>query len=156
MNYKDSPHLIEVFDFDILHMELNTPLFIFVLVLVVMFFMNRLLFRPVLRTLDNRARHRKALGEAAAGHRVEIARLTEDYEARLSDVRAEVARLRAEGAHRAQQEVSALLEQARQAAQADLQAALADLGKQREQARRELDDASRRLAEQTTNRILHA
>ena len=50
MNFRDSEYLIPIFDFDILNMQLNTPLFILALVLLVMFLMNRLLFQPVLRT----------------------------------------------------------------------------------------------------------
>ena len=41
MDYKASPHLVRIFDFDVLHMELNTPLYILALVLVVMFLLNR-------------------------------------------------------------------------------------------------------------------
>jgi F-type H+-transporting ATPase subunit b len=156
MDYKASPHLIEIFDFDILHMELNTALYILVLVLVVMFLLNRLLFQPVLRTLDNRSRLMTSLSEAAQSHRAEIARLNEDYEARLADVRAEVARLRQETSRQTHAEVDGILGQARKEAQADFQAAMDDLRQQVEAAKRELSDASQRLAEQTTNRILQA
>jgi F-type H+-transporting ATPase subunit b len=156
MDYKASPHLIEIFDFDILHMELNTALYILVLVLVVMYFLNRLLFRPVLRTLDNRAKLRESLEEAAKAHRDEIARLTQDYEARLAEVLAEVARVRQESSRQSHGEVDAILSRAREEAQADYQAAMEDLRLQVEAAKRELGDASRRLAEQTTNRILQA
>jgi F-type H+-transporting ATPase subunit b len=156
MNYKASPHLIEIFDFDILHMELNTALYILVLVLVVMYFLNRLLFRPVLRTLDNRAALRESLDKAAGAHRDEVASLGKDYEARLADVRAEVAQVRQESSRQTQSDVDGILSQARKAAQQDFEAAMGDLHQQVEAAKRELGDASRRLAEQTTNRILRA
>ena len=60
MNFRDSDHLIPIFDFDILNMQLNTPLFILALVLFVMFFMNKLLFQPVLKALSVRAREHAA------------------------------------------------------------------------------------------------
>ena len=156
MDYKASPHLIEIFDFDILHMELNTALYVLVLVLVVMFLLNRLLFRPVLRTLENRARLMQKLQEAAKAHREEIARLGQDYEAKLATVRAEVARVRQESHRETQAEVDAILGQARKEAQVDYQAAMDDLRLQVDVAKRELGAASKRLAERTTQRILQA
>ena len=87
MNFRDSEYLIPIFDFDILNMQLNTPLFIFALVLLVMFLMNRLLFQPVLRTLESRESFLGGLAEAAAGQREEIQRLSEDYEQNLEKVR---------------------------------------------------------------------
>lgn len=156
MNYKDSPHLVEVFDFDVLHMELNTPLYILVLVVVVLFFLNKLLFKPVLRTLDRRAQLADSLLATARGHREAIERLAQDYEAKLANVREEVARVRQEAMREAQAEVSTLLEQARADAQAEFQAAMTELQNEVQQARTSLGDASRRLAEQTTNRILQA
>lgn len=156
MNYTQSPHLIRVFDFDVLHMELNTVLYIFVLVLVVMFLLNKLLFRPVLRTLESRARLMTELEQAQQGHREQMERLAEDYEARLADVRAEVARVRQESGRETQGEVTAILERARQEAQSEFQAAMDDLRQQIDQARQELGEASRALAEQTTHRILQA
>jgi F-type H+-transporting ATPase subunit b len=156
MDYKASPHLIRIFDFDVLHMELNTPLYTLVLVLVVMFLMNKLLFRPVLRTLANRSKLLKSLEEAAARSRDQMGQLVRDYEAKLAEVRAEVARVRAESTRATRAEVDAILEQAHGQAQADFQAALGDLRKQVESARGELGTAAQRLAELTTNRILQA
>lgn len=156
MNYKDSPHLVKVFDFDVLHMELNTFLYMLVLVVVVLFFLHRLLFKPVLRTLEARAQLKESLLAEARGHREEIERLGAEYESRLATVREEVAQVRAEAMREAQAEVSAILEQARAEAQAAFQAAMTELQNEVQQARTALGEASRRLAEQTTNRILQA
>jgi len=156
MDYKASPYLVKIFDFDLLHLELNTALYILVLVLVVMFLLNRLLFQPVLRTLENRSRLIQTLQEAAKAQREEIAKLGRDYEAKLTEARAEVARVRQESHRGTQAEVDAILAQARKEAQADFQAAVADLRQQVELAKRELGSAAQRLAEQTTQRILQA
>lgn len=156
MNYKDSPHLIEVFDYDILHMQLNTPLFILVLVLVVMFLMNKWLFKPVLRTLDNRAALVKSLQDSAADHRAEIDRLMVEYEADLAKVRSEVAQVRQDGARETQQQVGAILEEARTAARGEFDSAMADLQGEVEGVKQELSAQTEKLAEQLTNRIYSA
>jgi F0F1-type ATP synthase membrane subunit b/b' len=154
MNYQASPHLIRVFDFQILHMELNTVLFILGLVLIVMFFLNRLLFRPVLRTLDNRAHLMSSLRDKSTQYRQEIERLALTYQENLAQVRQEVARVRAETQKEIQQSVNQILSQARQEAQASAERALQDLERQIAQARSQLPVIGRALAEQATRRIL--
>lgn len=138
------------------HMELNSTLYLVVLAFVLMFLMNKLLFKPVLRTFVNRAKLLGELRESTARRREEMGELTRDYETKLAEVRAEVARVRAEGMRETQKEVGAILEQAHAEAQAAYQAALGDLQAQIDGARQELGSASQRLAEQTTNRILQA
>ena len=155
MNYKDSPHLIEVFDFDILHLELNTLVYILVLLLVVMFFLNRWLFRPMLRTLDNRSHHLDRLRDAVANHKVEIVKLTEDYEASLTRVRAEVAQVRQESHKEVRAEVEGLLADAREAAQADFEKAIQDLRAQTDKAREDLKSSSSQLADQISERLVN-
>ncbi len=154
MDYESSPYLIRIFDFDLLHLELNTPLFILALVLVVMASLHKLLFQPVLRTLENRQAHREALSEGVESHRAEIARLSGDYEADLANVRTEVARARAEHHREAQEQVERVLSQARSEAQADFEQAMADLRAQVDSASGELRAASRGLADQISQRLI--
>ena len=44
----------EVFNYGLFHLEWTTALFIFVVFIITMFFMNILLFKPLVRTLDGR------------------------------------------------------------------------------------------------------
>ena len=156
MNYKDSDYLITLFDFNIVHMELNTALFVFVLVLIVMFSLNRLLFRPVLRTLDNRKAHTDQLAENALKDRQEIERLIETYTESLERVRGEVAQVRSEARKETQQAVEAILGKARAEAQAELQQALAELEREVSETREALQRSARELADQAAKRILAA
>ncbi len=154
-HYLNSEYLQKVFDFGLLHMEVNTPLFILALVLVVMFALNFLLFRPVLRTLDNRRAQADAQNSAAEGDAAEIARLAEQYEADLARVRSEVAQVRQEGHQAAQAEVSRILSQAREAAQGDFEAAMAELRQQIGEAGAELEAAAAGLAGQISQRLVN-
>lgn len=156
MEYTASPYLVRVFDYGILHLELNTLLYILVLVLVVMFFLNRWLFRPILRTLDRREQAMQNLQGEAREHRETIAGLTASYQENLSQVLEEVARVRAETHKESQQAVGAILERARQGAQQQFEAAMRELEAQVEQARGELRASAKTLAEQATDRILGA
>lgn len=154
MDYTQSSHLVRLFDFGILHMELNTPLYVLGLVLIVMFFLNKWLFRPVLRTLDNRERALESLQETTANARGEVAKLAEGYAVNLAAVRTEVAAVRAEQNRKSQQEVEAILERARTLARAEFDAALGELEGEVALAKRELAASSRHLAEQVANRVV--
>jgi len=156
MNFKESPHLIDLFDFDVLHMQLNTPVFVLVLVLVVMFFMHRWLFRPVLETLHARGDNLRELRRQTEAGREQVARLTAEYEQHLAKAREDVAAVRAEARRDAQQAVGAILERARREAEGELGGALDELRREVEQTAATLHQQAQGLAERVTNRILNA
>lgn len=156
MNYLESTYLARIFDFGILHMELNTFLYTLSLILVVMFFLNKLLFQPVLRTLENRGKLESSLGKSTEDRHKEIERMTEAYQESLVKVREEVAKVRAESHKAIQTEVEGILSQARNEAQADFDKAMEDLNQQMETVRGELSATAQALAEQATNRIMGA
>lgn len=156
MDFKTSSYVIEFFDFDVLHLQLNTPLFILVLVAIVMFFLNFWLFRPVLDTLDARRAHLEELGAATERNKGEIARLADEYEQKLEQARAEVALVRQDSRRETQEAVQAILYKARQEADAELRAALDLLQTEVARAKTELSGAAPGLAEKTASRIVNA
>lgn len=154
MEYTASEKLVRLFDFGMLHMEANTVVFIFILLLVVMFFMNRFLFSPVLRTLDARAGALETMRTQVENGKKEIAQLSENYQASLEKVRAEVGEVRAESRKEAAQQVEEILKKARSQADQTLKAALSELEKEVAQASTELSQAAQGLAQKTADRIL--
>jgi len=154
MDYRQ--HAIQIFDFQILHLQLNTPLFILVLVLILMASMHWLLFRPVLRTLDGRRGELDRLAEHTESERAKLAMLIEQYKRDLDQVRVEVERVRQQGHAAAQKAQEQVLEQSRQDAARHLQGALAELQDDVRQARATLGRVARTLAEKTTQRMLSA
>ncbi|MBI4081221.1 MAG: ATP synthase F0 subunit B [Candidatus Lambdaproteobacteria bacterium] len=156
MDFRASKYLVEVFNFDVLHMQLNTSLFILGLVLIVMFLMNRWLFKPVLRTMQNRERLVVELHATSEAQRAEIGRLTQTYEEQLRQAREEVARVRQEARREAQQAVEAVLARARREAAAELAAAVAALGADVREARAQLGRSADLLAERVATRLLSA
>jgi len=154
MDYRQ--HAFEVFDFQILHLQLNTPLFIFVLLLIVMLALNYLLFRPILRTLDGRQAEYERLAKQAESQRAELAALTEQYKRDLDRVRGEVEVVRQQAHAASQKAQGEVLEKARKDAEAALQTALAELKTDVDAARKSLGRTARQLAEQTAERVLTA
>jgi len=154
MDYRASEHLIPIFDYGVLHLELNTALFILVLFLVVMVALNRLLFRPVLRTLDNRAALLSGIQTDNARKEQEIARLTKEYEERMAQIRDEIDQIRRQSRRESAQAAESIMAQARQAAEQKMSAALADLEREIEAVRKQALQGARGLATRIAQRVL--
>jgi F-type H+-transporting ATPase subunit b len=156
MDFKASPLYQPLFDFGILNLDLNTPLFILALVLIVMFCLNKLLFQPVLLTLERRQGMLERLSEEAERNRAEVERLTQTYEADLAKARAEVALARQLAHAEAERATEAVLKQARKTAEEMLDRAMTELRQDVARARAELPKAAQQLAAATANRVLKA
>ena len=156
MNYLESPYLRSIFDLGLLHLELNTLLFVLGLVLVSMLALNTLLFRPVLRTLENRAALKNSLEDDMSSGRSEVARLRETYDKDLTKLREEVAQLRAASNKESQQAVAAILDAARKEGQQEYQRAGEMLVQQVADARKNLSGVAKKLADSAIDRLLGA
>lgn len=156
MDYRASPFYKSIFDFGILNLDLNTPLFILVLVLIVMFCLNKLLFQPVLATLERRATLLSDLAKQAEANKAEVERLTQAYEADLARARAEVATVRQLAHVEAERASDDILKRAREAADSTLDRAMTDLRGDIQRARAELAKSAEKLAAATANRVLTA
>ena len=154
MDYRASEYLIPIFDFDVLHMQLNTPIYIFVLVLIVMFFMNKFLFKPVLSSIDQRRSYLDGLDKTAKEQQAEIAELITTYEAKLDLARKEVAQIRADSRREAERNAKIIISGAQQEADAEFRQACQEFKKEVEAVRDTLENSTQALAEQTTTRIL--
>jgi len=155
MDFRSSPFYQPIFDFGILNLDLNTPLFILVLVLIVMFCLNKLLFRPVLMTLERRAGVLSQLADQAEKNRMEVERLTKAYEADLAKARSDVATVRQLAHVEAQQATDAILKQAHKAAEDTLDRAMMDLRQDVTRAKTELAKSAQQLAAATATRVLN-
>ena len=154
MDYRESPYLIEIFDFDLLHLQLNTPLFITLLVLVVLWLLNRLWFAPVLRSLDARGLLLKGWGESAERDTAESEKMLADYERRLSEVKQQLDAMRGEGLRAAEQMAEQVIAKAREAAERELAEARAEVKQQVAEVERALPQQVQWLSEQVSKRLL--
>ena len=128
--------------------------FVLVLFIIFVFVLNRILFKPIGRVLDER----ETLTEGA---RTEARAATRRYQAELADYEARIRQARAESYKRLEQQRAAALEQRRQL----INEAKADANKQIEQAKQEiagqaagaraaLEVESRQIAAQISRSVL--
>ena len=127
---------------------------VLVLFIVFVFLLNRLLFRPVGRVLDERQTVTEgATNEARAARRM--------YDARLAEYEASIRQARADGYRHAEQERAAALDARRQVideakaqAHQQIDRAKQEIGQQVIQARGTLESESRQIAERISRTVL--
>jgi len=129
-------------------------LFIIALFLLFVFVMNRLLFRPIGRVLDERqALTEGATNEARAAARRYQAKLAQ-YEETIRQTRAESYRRLEQERARALEERRRLIEDAKQKATVEIDQAKSEIGQQAEAARVSLEAESRQIADRISRTVL--
>ena len=127
---------------------------ILVLFLFFIFVLNRILFRPIGRVLDEReARTVGATAEARASARRYEARLA-DYEAAIRQARAEGFRTQEQSRAAALDERRRLLDEAKSQASGEIDRAKTDIARQAAEARGALEADARRMAESISRTVL--
>ena len=128
--------------------------FVLILFLILVFVLNRILFRPIGRVLDER----QTLTEGATNE----ARATRrSYESRLADYEATIRQARAESYKRSEQERAAaaeerrhLIDEAKLHAHEQIERAKQEIEHQVVQARATLESESRQIAERISRTVL--
>ena len=81
-------------DYGMLHLQLATPAAVLIIIFIMIFALSKLLFQPIIRTLDNRkevvAKSQKRVIQVEG----EVEHLKKDFEQKLNAVRAEVLNIR--------------------------------------------------------------
>jgi F-type H+-transporting ATPase subunit b len=127
---------------------------VFVLFMIFVFVVNRILFRPIGRVLDER----QTLIEGSAN---EARAARRRYEARLAEYEATIRQARAESYRRAEQERAAalderrrMIEEAKQQAREQIDLAKQEIERQVAQARAVLESEVRQIAQQISRTVL--
>ncbi|HKS41499.1 MAG TPA: ATP synthase F0 subunit B [Blastocatellia bacterium] len=128
--------------------------FILVLFLLFVFVMNRLLFRPIGRVLDER----QVLTEGATS---EARAAVRRYQAKLADYESSIRQARAESYKKLEQDRAVALEERRQVIEAakqetrdNIESAKSEIGRQAGAARAALESESKHIAETISRTVL--
>ena len=128
--------------------------FVLVLFLIFVFILNRILFRPIGRVLDER----QTLTEGAAN---EARAARRRYEARLAEYEGTIRQARAESYRRSEQERAVALDERRRLIEEAKQHAYEEIGRARQEierqasgARAALESESRQIAERISRTVL--
>ena len=84
-------------DYGLLHLQLATPFAVLIVLFIMIYALNKLLFQPVLRTLDNRTDAIAKSEETVIQVSEEVESLKQDFQKKLDAVRMEALHLRNTG-----------------------------------------------------------
>ena len=84
-------------DYGLLHLQLATPFAVLIVLFIMIYALNKLLFQPVLRTLDNRTDAIAKSEQTVIQVSEEVESLKQDFQKKLDAVRMEVLHLRNTG-----------------------------------------------------------
>ena len=84
-------------DYGLLHLQLATPFAVFIVLFIMIYALNKLLFQPVLRTLDNRTDAIAKSEQTVIQVSEEVESLKQDFQRKLDEVRLEALHLRNTG-----------------------------------------------------------
>lgn len=126
----------------------------FLLVVVLHFYLKRVLFSPLDKVLEARRQATEVARSAAQTSLEAAAAKTDEYEAALRSARAEVYREQDETRRRWRQEQASAVEQSRREAFEMVKQARAEIGAESARAKQSLADESSRLADAIAESIL--
>ena len=84
-------------DYGLLHLQLATPFAVLIVLFIMIFALNKLLFQPVLRTIDNRTAAIAKSEQTVIQVSEEVESLKQDFQKKLDAVRMEALHLRNTG-----------------------------------------------------------
>ena len=84
-------------DYGLLHLQLATPFAVLIVLFIMIYALNKLLFQPVLRTLDNRTDALAKSEQTVIQVSEEVESLKQDFQKKLDAVRMEALHLRNTG-----------------------------------------------------------
>jgi len=84
-------------DYGLLHLQLATPFAVLIVLFIMIYTLNKLLFKPVLRTLDNRTDAIAKSKQTVIQVSEEVESLKQDFQKKLDAVRMEALHLRNTG-----------------------------------------------------------
>ncbi len=122
--------------------------------LLVLFALNRIIWRPMLAHLEERDAAIEGGRQEAAALQDRIEARMVEYRERLDAAKAEVTELRAQRRGEASEEMDARIAAARAAAESEIAAAVSNINAERAQAWRQLKRSTRRLAGDIAGRVL--
>lgn len=141
-------------DYGILHFQLATPILVTIVILIMIFALNRLLFQPVLRTLDARQKIIDDSKKQVNQTKSSIEKLSLQYEEQLHQANLEVAQAYQQAREEAQKHREELETQARNFAETELEKNRGTLHKEVGIAREELKEQSTQLSQLITHQLL--
>ena len=114
-------------DYGLLHLQLATPFAVLIVLFIMIYALNKLLFQPVLRTLDNRTDAIAKSEQTVIQVSEEVESLKQDFQKKLDTVRMEALHLRNTGHEEGLAERESMILEERKALENEIEKNIAEL-----------------------------
>ena len=114
-------------DYGLLHLQLATPFAVLIVLFIMIYALNKLLFQPVLRTLDNRTNAIAKSEQTVIQVSEEVESLKQDFQKKLDAVRMEALHLRNTGHEEGLAERESMILEERKALENEIEKNIAEL-----------------------------
>ena len=114
-------------DYGLLHLQLATPFAVMIVLFIMIYALNKLLFQPVLRTLDNRTDAIAKSEQTVIQVSEEVESLKQDFQKKLDAVRMEALHLRNTGHEEGLAERESMILEERKALENEIEKNIAEL-----------------------------
>ena len=141
-------------DYGMLHLQLATPTAVLVIILIMIFVLNKLLFKPVLRTLDNRRKTIEESQERVLSVNGELEILESELQKKLEDIRLEVLHLRNDGHEKGVSHRETMILEKRTELEAELEKNLEKLNNQIEATKNSFSKLNQELSASISKQLL--
>ena len=142
-------------DYGLLHVQLATPVTVAIIIFVMIIVLNKLLFKPVLRTLDNRQHAIDQSQNIVEKTKQELDRIKQDFEKKQRAAQEEVRKFYLAAHHEAELEGGKVFQAAHQESDEVLKEGREILEKEIEAAKIELGTKSGQLADLVVKHLLN-
>ena len=114
-------------DYGLLHLQLATPFAVLIVLFIMIYALNKLLFQPVLRTLDNRTDAIAKSEQTVIQVSEEVESLKQDFQKKLDAVRMEALHLRNTGHEEGLAERESMIMEERKTLENEIEKNIAEL-----------------------------
>ena len=114
-------------DYGLLHLQLATPFAVLIVLFIMIYALNKLLFQPVLRTLDNRTNAIAKSEQTVIQVGEEVESLKQEFQKKLDAVRMEALHLRNTGHEEGLAERESMILEERKALENEIEKNIAEL-----------------------------
>ncbi len=142
-------------DYGLLHLQLATPFTVLVIILLMIFALNKLLFQPVLRTLDQRKETMSGCAKQVGRLNIEIERLQQDIQNTLDEARREALHVINSGRDESLQEKNMMLGKERRTLEEEMKVQTKELQRDFESARQRFAELNVELSTLVVQRMLN-
>ena len=114
-------------DYGLLHLQLATPFAVMIVLFIMIYALNKLLFQPVLRTLDNRTDAIAKSEQSVIQVSEEVESLKQDFQKKLDAVRTKALHLRNTGHEEGLAERESMILEERQTLENEIEKSISEL-----------------------------